>query len=179
MNLILCGPPKCGKTTLGKKLAEKLDWSFVDSDQQVEVLYQLEHLKNCSCRDIYRLEGEAAFRERERRAIASLQGVSKTVVALGGGALISKESRIFVRQLGRVAYLKMDAVQLWERMVQEPALPAYLDVQDPFSSLKTLLQQRLPHYEEVAHIVINCSQKSEIEVLNNLVNFLAWTAEKS
>ena len=99
MNVILCGMPGSGKSHLGKKAAQELNCHFIDTDRIIE---QRGHT---SCAEIVLKNGESYFRELERRVICELEGVQNTVIALGGGALSSKEIIYFLRKLGILIYL--------------------------------------------------------------------------
>ncbi len=76
-----------GKTTAGPMVAERLGWRFVDADDVIEAE------AGCTIPEIFRRDGEAAFRERERTAIARLAGGDGLVLALGGGAIEDAETR--------------------------------------------------------------------------------------
>src|SRR5664280_2618758 len=81
--IILCGLPMCGKTTVGRTLAEKLAWKFVDIDQLIEEKYARETGRKLSCREVFKLEGETSFRFLENQVIIALRGSTNCVVALG------------------------------------------------------------------------------------------------
>ncbi|QLH34809.1 MAG: AAA family ATPase [Parachlamydiaceae bacterium] len=61
MNIILCGPPFCGKSTLGKLAAEKLGWEFIETDLLLEHCYTQENQTLLTYREIFRQEGEKSF----------------------------------------------------------------------------------------------------------------------
>src|SRR5208282_4965089 len=79
--LVLTGFMGSGKTTVGPLVAERLGWSFVDVDDVIAAE------AGCSIPELFRRDGEAAFREREHDAIARLAGGDALVLALGGGAI--------------------------------------------------------------------------------------------
>lgn len=76
-----------GKTTVGPLVARRLGWMFVDVDDVIEAG------AGCTIPELFRREGEAAFRERERATIARLAGGEALVLALGGGAIENAETR--------------------------------------------------------------------------------------
>ena len=86
-NLILVGFSCSGKTTLGRNVARRLRLTFVDSDRY------LEDMTGRSIPDIFREEGEAAFRAIEREAIARIMAEKDQVVSTGGGAFVDPENR--------------------------------------------------------------------------------------
>ncbi len=87
--LVLGGIKHCGKSTLGRELAARTGRRFVDSDAFLESLYRERSGEKLGCREIFRREGEAFFRQLEAEAVAQLlqprPGGNKTVIALGGG----------------------------------------------------------------------------------------------
>ena len=97
--IILCGLPMSGKTTIGKLLAEKLNWDFLDTDQMIEKAYYQETKQNLTCREIFKKKGEGFFRSLEKEQITTLANYKNVIVALGGGSLIDEENRKFVKSL--------------------------------------------------------------------------------
>src|SRR5271157_5331614 len=79
--IVLTGFMGSGKTTVGPLVARRLGWSFVDADDAIEAE------TGCTIAELFRRDGEAAFRERERATIARLAGTDGLVLALGGGAM--------------------------------------------------------------------------------------------
>ncbi len=98
-NIILIGMPSSGKSTLGKALAEKLSRPFFDSDD--EIVKQ----EKRKITDIFANEGEEAFREIEKKAIASLAAKTASVIATGGGAILKEENVKRLKQNGKVIFL--------------------------------------------------------------------------
>lgn len=131
--------PGCGKTTIGKVLAESLSWSFIDTDRLIEKAY------GKSCREIYLEKGESYFRKIENEQIASLGGLQHYVIALGGGAKLPTE-------LGSIIYLKAPIDMLWGRIQGKPA---YLNPKDPKKSFFKLANQRIPIYETFSNFQVD------------------------
>ena len=94
VNLVLVGPMGAGKTSIGKRLAERFGLAFVDLDHAIEAA------TGVRVADIFEREGEAGFRDREARQLAiELDGEDK-LVATGGGAVLREESRRLMRERG-------------------------------------------------------------------------------
>ena len=85
--IVLTGFMGSGKTTVGPLVARRLGWSFVDVDDAIEAE------AGCTIAELFRRDGEAAFRERERAAIVRLAGADGLVLALGGGAMEDATTR--------------------------------------------------------------------------------------
>lgn len=137
-----------GKTTVGRALARKLRWSFVDSDHEIE------RRTGVSVATIFEIEGEEGFRRRESQMIAELAAGKGQVIATGGGAVLSPDNRQAMRAGGLVIYLKVSTRLLYERTRHDRARPL-LQVADPLARLDELFAQRDPVYREAAHVVID------------------------
>lgn len=147
MNIVLCGLPFSGKTTLGKKIAEKLAFDFIDVDDLIETASKKR------CRALFKEEGETVFRQIEKEQIFSLIGKQSTVISTGGGAVSDLENRTFLKNLGLVIYLKRDPEMLLERMTE---LPSYLESKEAFYKLA---EKRAPFYESAADVITETEEE--------------------
>ena len=140
MNLYLIGFMGAGKSTLGPKVARRLNWSFVDSDQEVE------SLAGQPLERIFGQQGERAFRRYESQVLRALSRLDRHVVAVGGGAPAVEENWIYLRQ-GFSLYLDLSADQL-QRRLQGEARPllAGLSQARRLQRIQALLQERDPYY---------------------------------
>ncbi len=161
-NVYLVGLMAAGKTTLGKALARRLAYHFIDSDHEVEVR------TGVSLTTIFEIEGEEGFRKREAQVIADLAGVRRHVVATGGGAVLRPENRQHLRASGVVIYLDVPLSTLYERTRNDKKRPL-LQVSDPRQRLRELHAQRDPLYREIADIVVSGSRTTVQSVLNLLI----------
>ncbi len=105
-NIILIGMPGCGKSTIGRLLAEKTGRKFVDADAYWEEMFEQ------SIPEYIRKNGEAAFRENECYVIAELGKQSGFVIATGGGCVTKKENYMPLHQNGTIVWLKRSLDQL-------------------------------------------------------------------
>ncbi len=138
-NIILIGMPGCGKTTVGRLVAEKLGRPFVDTDAQVEAL------AGCSIPELFSKDGEAAFRRYESQVLSQYGKSSGLVIATGGGCVIKEENYPHLHQNGRIFWLTRSLDKL-------PADGRPLSQQN---SLEALFAQRKPFYEAFADRVIS------------------------
>lgn len=98
-NIVLIGMPSSGKTTVGRLLAQHTGKEFVDTDALVEQTVGM------TVPAYFAAEGESAFREREREAVASAAGVGGRIIATGGGAVLRPENLRVLRRTGRLVFL--------------------------------------------------------------------------
>lgn len=146
-NLVLVGFMACGKTTIGKALAQALNFGFIDTDALIE------EAAGCSIPDIFAAEGEAGFRRRERGALERCRPVRRQVIATGGGVVTQDGNRALLPQLGFVVWLQADPTATLERARRNPHRPL-LQVANPAARIAELLAQREPWYREVADLVL-------------------------
>lgn len=171
MNIILCGMPGSGKTTIGKMLAKELRWNFVDTDRLIEKTYSKKTGKKSSCRQIFLAESEPFFREMEKREVLSLNTSLKSIIAVGGGALNDPDNIEHLKSIGRLVYLAVSERTLWNRLKRR-GIPAYLDSISPENSFYDLAKNRSVVYEEVAEVTFAADLLSKKEVVATIVNYL-------
>ena len=146
--VVLVGLMGVGKTTVGKSLARRLHWNFVDSDHEIQLR------TGVSIPTIFEIEGEAGFRRRESAVLQELCGKPKTVLATGGGAVLDPLNRKLLHDSAFVTYLSASANLLWERTRHDRNRPL-LQVADPLAKLTELRTQRHPLYQETAHLEVD------------------------
>lgn len=159
MNIILCGLPMSGKTTIGKLLARKMNCHFFDTDKLVEEAYAKTTGRKSSCRQIYLDEGESFFRILEKEQIATLNETKNGVIALGGGSLYCQENTQLLKKIGLMIYLKVPVELIWQRM-QVNGIPAFLKNEQ---SLHDLAESRKLIYETAADKIVEITQLTEQE----------------
>ena len=103
---------------------------------------------------IFEYEGEAGFRDREAATLAECAARSPSVLATGGGAVLRAENREVMKRCGTVVYLAVAPELLFQRTRYDKNRPL-LQVADPLTKLRSLLEQREPYYREVADLEIN------------------------
>ena len=147
-NLFLVGPMGAGKSTIGRRLAQALDRSFLDSDKVIE------ERTGVSIPLIFELEGEAGFRAREKAVIDDLTRHCPIVLATGGGAVLDGDNRRHLASRGRVIYLSTSVDEQLRRTARDTNRPL-LQTADPRARLEELLRIRDPLYREVADWVLD------------------------
>ena len=155
---ILVGPPGSGKSTVGPLLAALLNAGFLDTDDEVEAV------AGKAVGDIFVEDGEPAFRALER-AVAGRALAYPGVVALGSGAVLDEQVR---RMLAgqRVVYLETGFTEVARRTgLNRARIPV---PGNPRGRLRTLLEERLPLYAEVAMVTVRTDELSPEEAASEI-----------
>lgn len=134
--IVLTGMPGSGKTTLGKKLANKVALPFLDSDQMIETRIGL------PCREIFEREGEAFFRTLEYEEIVKALE-NKCVLSIGGGAFIEEKTRKLIQQNSFSIYLEAPVKLLQARLMDDTTRPLL----EEDGALEALYQKRQHTYK--------------------------------
>ncbi|MDQ7015854.1 MAG: shikimate kinase AroK [Gammaproteobacteria bacterium] len=163
--LFLIGPMGAGKTTIGRQLARKLNYQFVDSDKELETRAGVD------IATIFEFEAEEGFRKREQQLIDELSQRSETVLATGGGAILKPNNRKVLRSRGLVIYLSVSIEQQLERTGRDNKRPL-LQTDNPRKTLETLQAIRAPLYEELADLIISTDQGNSRSILNQIIKQL-------
>ena len=167
MNIILFGYKGCGKTTLGKLIAAKLGYRFVDVDQLIEELYEKRKQSVLPAYQVYE-RSEAAFRLLERETVESLDGTKNAVIAVAGGTVLDMGNVTELKRLGKLVYLFVEKEVLKERMLSG-RLPAFLDPKDPEGSFEKMYQNRKKIYASVADIVLEKDSKTDEQIVDEII----------
>ena len=144
-SLFLIGPMGAGKTSIGRKLADMLEWPFVDLDQAVE------ERSGASIALTFEIEGEAGFRRRESDMLAELVKRRSSVLSTGGGAVLAPRNRQLLRDNGFVVWLDTDVEAQLARLQHDRKRPL-ISVDDRRSRLQQLALERNPLYAEIADL---------------------------
>jgi shikimate kinase len=160
-NLILVGMMGSGKTTMGRALARHLGKAFVDSDEEII------KRTGVTVPHIFDIEGESGFRLRETAIIQELVGRENTVLATGGGAVLTGQNRTMLQQNGIVIYIKASVHDLWQRTKHDRNRPL-LQTGDPHAKLNELFQKRDPLYQQVSDIVVQSGKQSVHALMQQL-----------
>lgn len=165
-NVVLIGFMGSGKSTVGRALAKKLDFDFVDMDEYIE------NMEGCSVSEIFSKNGEEYFRELETVAIEELSRMSShTVIATGGGAPMRTENAQLMKKTGRVIYLRTTPAEVVRRLSGDTGRPLLAggDVQ---SRVSELMEQRSLRYESAADDIIDVTGVSVGDIMAKIQEVL-------
>ena len=164
-SIVLVGLMGAGKTSIGRRLAEKLNLPFVDADVEIE------KAAGKSIPDIFAEHGEEHFRDGERKVIARLLENGTQVLATGGGAFINPETRTRIRQNAVSVWLKADLDLLMKRVLKRGGRPL-LESDDPQAVMRDLMDKRYPIYAE-ADITVKSQDVQHNQMVNEVLRALA------
>ncbi|NNC00766.1 shikimate kinase, partial [Corallococcus exiguus] len=138
-SLVLVGLMGAGKSTVGRRLSQKLGLPFRDADHEIEAAAGM------TIPDIFAIHGEAHFRDGERRVIGRLLQEGPMVLATGGGAFMNPETRRNIGAGGISIWLRADLDVLMKR-VRKRANRPLLQNPDPEATMRKLMDDRHPVY---------------------------------
>ena len=164
-NIFLVGLMGAGKTSVGRMLARRLGMEFFDADSEIE------RITGVKIPIIFEIEGESGFRSREEKMIEQLSAMNGIVLATGGGAVISEANRQFLKNRGRVIYLRAAPEDLWRRTRRDRNRPL-LQTADPLGKLRALHDQRDPLYREVADLIVDTGSQSVAHLTSKIQQLL-------
>ncbi|MCO6455437.1 MAG: shikimate kinase [Pirellulaceae bacterium] len=169
MNVYLIGYRGSGKSSLARRLGERLQWSWRDADELLEAE------AGKSIARIFAEQGEGAFRDLESQVIARLAGTDRCVVALGGGAVLRDENCRAI-QPGIVVWLRASVDTLAERISQDPTTAERrpnLTSGGGRQEIQRLLDLRTPRYQAVADFAVTTDGKPLENIADEVLDGLA------
>ncbi|WP_134323056.1 shikimate kinase [Cumulibacter soli] len=161
--VVLVGAPGSGKTTVGLKLAQRLGVAFRDVDHDIEAA------QGKPISDIFVDDGEPYFRELEHQGVLDALAEHSGVLSLGGGAVLDERTREALRG-HTVVWLVVSAADAASRVGLGANRPVL--AMNPRATMKFLLDQRTPLYDEVSTIEVDTAGRSADEIAEGLADFL-------
>lgn len=169
MNVVLIGYRACGKSTIGKLLADKLKISFVDTDQLIE-----ESLGR-SVKEIITNCGWNYFRAREKENIQKLADADKCVIATGGGVVLDEDNVNLLKKTGLVIWLNAPLEDIIKRLREDSetdGLRPQFTNYDLAGETAMVLRERIPLYQKAADLVLNTVDKNIEQVIEEISTHL-------
>jgi shikimate kinase len=162
VNLALIGFMGTGKTSVGRFIAEQLHFDYLDTDEMIQ-----SHTGR-TIADIFKTDGEPAFRALEQKVVAELASRVETVVATGGGLPTNPANLASLKTHALVVCLWASAETIWERVRNQSHRPLLHDA-DPQKKIRELLAAREPFYRQ-ADVLLNTELRSVREVAQQIVH---------
>ena len=163
--IVLVGMMGAGKSSIGRRLAQRLDIPFVDADGEIEIAAGM------SIEDIFATRGGPEFRAGEARVIARLLEGGTQVIATGGGAFMNPDTRAAIKAKGISAWLKADFDVLMRRIKRRNDRPL-LKIDDPEAKLRELIDLRYPTYA-LADLTVQSRDVVHEKIVDEMVGVLA------
>ena len=151
-----------GKSSVGRLIAPRLNFSFVDTDHLV--------VKNTGSQitDLFRNHGESYFRDQETLALESLHDQSGMVIATGGGIVLREANTVLLRELGLVIWLRASEERIFQRVSRTNKRPL-VQTANPRETIHQLLVERDPLYTGAAQLIIDTCDKTHEEVAEAII----------
>lgn len=170
-SIVLVGMPGSGKSSIGRRLGQRLGLFFSDADTEIEAA------ANMSIPEIFQSRGEAEFRKGEQKVIVRLLENGPQVIATGGGAFMNADTRAHIKEKGVSIWLKADVETLLKRVKRKSNRPL-LQNADPEGTLRNLLAAREATYAQADLTITSCEVPHE-EVVEAIVNLLDTSLSNS
>lgn len=165
-NIVLIGFMGAGKTTVGRTIAQKLGWSFIDTDQEIERLIRM------PVHEIFRRYGEKRFRSEENLLARKLAERKKMVIATGGGIVQNPANVELLKKNGVFVWLKVSPEMVIKRVGRRAAERPLLRGKLTLDEVSRLLAEREEIYARVADIVVENENRSLEEMAEEIIESL-------
>jgi shikimate kinase len=163
--IALIGMMGVGKTTVGRALADRLGWTYLDSDEQVRAA------TGRSVKEISVEDGPEALHRFEDEALATaLEGASNSVIGVAGGALLDEHTRALLKAEDHVVWLRATPETMRQRIGMTGERPYFQG--DPSATIDELYAVRRPLYEEVAGLTIDVDERTPDEIAESIMTSL-------
>ena len=162
-NIVLIGMMAAGKTTIGSKLAKKLNYNFFDVD------FEIEKLENDKIINIFENKGESYFRKVEERLSLTFVEKNNCVISLGGGAFINENIRKKIQKNSHSFWLNWKIRTILDRISKNKNRPIALNLSN--KDLADLYKKRVKFYK-LSDFRVNCEKKNKNEIIKIILETL-------
>lgn len=162
LNISIIGFMATGKTSVGKKLSEKLNLEFIDIDKLIE------EKTNMTIAKIFKENGEAYFRQIEKETIEEVMNLKNLVISCGGGVCLDPENIKNIRGKSKVILLEADPETIIKRTENDETRPLLKDRKEK-SEIKKIMEMRKDSYYKAADIIIDTNNKSVSDIVGEII----------
>ena len=155
MNIVLIGLRGSGKTEIAKILSKKLEWNFIDIDEEIE------NSQNMKISEIIEKHGWEYFRKKETEATTKASESEKTIISTGGGVVTNQKNINALKKTGKIIYLKRTPEDCIKWIKDDPNRPSLTGNKDQLEDLKKIYEDRKDLYENAADITFERSDDLE------------------
>ncbi|MFH1429553.1 MAG: shikimate kinase [Candidatus Margulisiibacteriota bacterium] len=162
-NIILIGFMGTGKTAISNLLAEELGREILDTDKLIA------EQAGKPISDIFSENGEPFFRELESNILKSLLIIDEKIISTGGGIILNENNRSLLKKMGRVVLLEASPQVIIDRLKGDTTRPLLQGSNaEKLSKISELLKVRQTLYEETADLIIDTSELSQENVIEEI-----------
>ena len=165
-NIFLIGMMGSGKSTIGKLLAQKLNRTFIDTDDKIE------EFMGYTIKEIFESMGEFRFREMEESYFIEKSQQSKLIISTGGGIILSKKNRVILQKASNVFYLKANPTFLITRFKKRQKRPLLSGDEPLLLKVEKIYKSRNQFYEKCANYIINLETLTKSEKVSEILKCL-------
>lgn len=171
--IALVGLMGVGKSTVGRRLAQRMDLPFVDGDEAIEAAARM------TVSDIFGQLGEAEFRAGEARVMRRLLEGPPVILATGGGAVLDSGTRSLMKERATTVWLRADLPVIAARVQRRDTRPL-LRGRDPLEALSAMAEVRYPIYAEAADVAVDVGSGAHAQAVEAILKALSahWTGEE-
>lgn len=164
--IFLVGMMGSWKSTVGKRLAEKTNFNFVDIDDEIECR------TSSLIEDIFKNDGEVHFRELESKILHESANIGELIISTGGGVILLPENRSILKTKGYTIYLKASPEVLADRIRNIGKRPLLNTSISLITQLENILIERKPFYKEVAHFTLDTDLMTSNDATQTIIKHL-------
>lgn len=169
MNIVLIGYRGVGKSVVGRDLAERLGWLFLDTDALIE------ERTGQTIREIFSDHAEEGFRDWESWIVSESSCLDRHVISTGGGAVLSPANVAALKLNGRLVWLTAPPEVLWERIAGDLRRQDTRPARDPAAErqqVRQALEERNPVYARVADVTVSTENRSVESIVEEVLAYL-------
>ncbi|MDF1617021.1 shikimate kinase [Petrocella sp. FN5] len=165
-NIVLIGFMGCGKTSVTKELAKRLNLNYIDMDEKIE------KAEGKTVSEIFKDHGEAYFRDLETTFLSKLENQKSKIISTGGGIILRDENIEMVKKIGIVVFLQADVAHILKNIKDDHKRPLLQDEEDIEKKITTMLELREPLYLRTANVIIQTSGKPIKNIVDEILEIL-------
>ena len=148
MNLVLIGFMGVGKTSVGKRLAERLGCPLIETDALIEEAFSM------TITEIFKRYGEVSFRKKEKTVVKRISKLRRCVIATGGGVVLDRENIDRLKAHGLLIHLSLSPRTIYRRIGYQAIRPL-LQTDNPWKTLEALFHAREALYRAYSHFTVD------------------------
>lgn len=172
-NIILIGYRGAGKTTIGKLLAEKLNYNFIDTDEMIE----LEQNRKIS--EIVKFDGWQYFRNIETDIAKRVSSLKHNIISAGGGIILNPLNMNYLKSDGWIVYLAVEPETVIIRIKDDANRPSLTGTKSFLEEVDEVISIRKPLYENYADFIINTDELTPLKICEVILNEYRTIQKKS